>query len=145
MRHIAIYSAVPAIAAIALLSGCSGATGSSAAPPTLPSQALQSAAVQLDANAHKGRCGSQNLIQDGDFETPVIPSGTFASFGTGSSLGPWTVIGPPNADVVLLSTTYGEEGYTYNAESGVQSIDLTVGANYPSGLQQTVNLQANHR
>jgi Protein of unknown function (DUF642) len=145
MRHIPIQSALTAAAAIALLSGCSGTTGSSAAPPTLSSQALQSAAVQPDANARKGRCGSQNLIQDGDFETPIIPSGTFATFATGGALGSWTVIGPPGSEVLLINNTASEFGYTYNAESGVQSIDLTVGSNYPAGLQQTVNLQANHR
>jgi hypothetical protein len=145
MRHIPIQSAVAAAAAIALLSGCSGTTGSSPAPPTLPNQALQSAAVQPDANARKGRCGSQNLIQDGDFETPVLPSGSYESFASGGAVGPWTVIGPTNAEVVLITDTFSEFGYTYNAESGVQSIDLTAGSNLASGLQQTVTLQANHR
>jgi hypothetical protein len=145
MRHIPIHSAATAAAAIALLSGCSGTTGSSPAPPTLSSQALQSVAAQPDANARGGQCGSQNLVQDGDFESPVVPSGTYETFATGGTLGPWTVIGPTGSTVVLISNTASEFGYTYNAESGVQSIDLTAGSNYPAGLQQTVNLQANHR
>src|ERR1700722_17670124 len=120
MGSIPIHAAVTGAAAIALLSGCSGTAGSSPAPPTLPSQALQSAAVQLDANARKGSCGSQNLIQDGDFETPVLASGTYETFATGGALGSWTVTGPPGSDVVLITNTASEFGYTYNAESGVQ-------------------------
>ncbi len=145
MRHNPILSALTAAAVVTLPSGCSGTSGSLPAPPTLANQAIQSVAGQSAADARKGHCGSQNLIQDGDFETPVLPSGGDETFATGGALGPWTVIGPPDAEVVLLSTTVTEDGYTYNAESGVQSVDLTVGSNYPSGLQQTVNLQANHR
>ncbi len=145
MRYTPIHNALGAAAVAALLSGCSGASAGSPAAPIPSNQAMQSVASQTGANARKGNCGSQNLIQDGDFETPVVPSGGYQTFATGGALGPWTVIGPPDAEVVLLSTTEIEDGYTYNAESGVQSIDLTVGSNYPSGLQQTVNLQANHR
>jgi hypothetical protein len=140
--------ALGAAAAIALLAGCSGGSSvSPVAPPITPAvtgQSVQSAAEKSMALQNDLACAGTNLIQDGDLETPVLPSGGAQGFSVGSSLGPWTVIGPSGGSVALLSTTNSDGGYTFNAQGGVQSVDLTVEPNDHVGLQQTVNLEASH-
>jgi hypothetical protein len=149
-RPVRRVSAFGMMAAVAVLSGCAGVSGISPTSPTVPSSAQgisrQPLALssQVGAPAKKASCNGQNLIQDGDFETPVVPIGGYNTFPSGGALGPWTVIGPYGDSVVLLSSSFSEDGYTYNAQGGVQSIDLTVPPNGPAGLQQTVYLEANH-
>jgi hypothetical protein len=149
-RPVRRVSAFGMMAAVAVLSGCAGVSGVSPTSPTVVSSAQgisrQPLALssQVGAPANKGSCTGQNLIQDGDFETPVVPMGGYTGFDSGSALGPWTVIGPYGDGVALLSSSLSEDGYTYNAQSGVQSLDLTVPPNGPAGVQQTVYLEANH-
>jgi choice-of-anchor C domain-containing protein len=70
---------------------------------------------------------AQNLVSNGSFETPALSSTTsFASYGTGATLGAWTVSGGS----VDLIRTY------WQAADGSQSIDLNGGAQ--GTLSQTI-------
>lgn len=148
-------SVLGAAAAIAVLGACSGAPSSS---PIVPKQLAQNSASQalelsrqldslgpVDSLDDAIKCHGQNLIQDGSFETPALPAGQGQYFKVGTTLGPWTVTGPPSDSVALVTSTLMDGGYTFNAQSGVQSVDLTVLPNGPAGLAQTVNLQKSHR
>ena len=86
------------------------------------------------------------LIQNGSFELPVLPSGVAMEYSGGSTAIPsWTVVGD---NVLLLQTAYSELGPPYfdgvvqfNAQSGLNSLDLTGGGSTDSptdGVQQNV-------
>jgi len=87
-------------------------------------------------------CGAADaqLIANGSFETPVVNPGTFQLFVVGSSgLTGWNVIGPAGRDVAIVSTTFAQNGVTINAQSGIQSLDLTgFNDNTTEGVAQTV-------
>jgi hypothetical protein len=140
----------PAFCAAALSTILAGCSGNQSALPnagfaTLPGITAPASSLSDHSGAIADRvgCSGQNLITDGDFETPALPSGGAQGFDVGSSLGAWTVIGPAGDSVALLNATYSDGGYTFNPQAGQQSIDLTILPNGPAGLEQTVTLQAN--
>lgn len=103
---------------------------------------LFAAALMLSASQVRA-----DLIVNGSFEQPSIAAGTQYSPVTGSFIPGWTVIGPAGSNVQIFSTTYHESGpinsgsfdVTFNAQSGVQSIDVSGTANITgSGVEQTV-------
>ena len=89
-----------------------------------------------------GAANAQNLLVNPGFEVPPTAPGAAVSFGGGSSLGGWTVLGPANA-VMLLNTAYAEpaNGMTaFQAHGGSNSLDTTGPGNTgtSSGVQQSV-------
>jgi uncharacterized protein DUF642/PEP-CTERM motif-containing protein len=80
-----------------------------------------------------------DLITNGSFESPVVPVGSFTSFGSGSTLIPgWTVVGAAGG-VAIVNTTFSQECCTFPAEAGSQWLDLTgVNTNSVEGVEQTV-------
>ncbi|MDT7933793.1 MAG: DUF642 domain-containing protein [Sphingomonadaceae bacterium] len=76
-----------------------------------------------------------NLITNGSFETPRVALGGYAQFFAGQSFGGWTVSG---SDVVLIEQSYSETDdgntVTFNADTGVQALDITGAGN--SGLNR---------
>jgi hypothetical protein len=78
-----------------------------------------------------------DLVVDGGFETPTVPTGGYSDFTTGMSFGSaWTVQG---TDVAIVSTTNMGTDVTANAHSGNQSLDLTgAGTNPADGVTQTL-------
>lgn len=76
-------------------------------------------------------------IINGSFETPPVPNGSFTLFPGGSTaITGWTVVG---SDVGLLSGTFVQSGNTFQAQSGVQSADLTGNSSsMANGLRQIV-------
>ena len=84
-----------------------------------------------------------NLIQNGSFETPVIPVATYVAYNSGSTLIPyWTIAGPKN--VALVSGGF-IGGYSFPAEDGNQWVDLT-GSSHSGGesVSQTVSTIKGH-
>lgn len=77
-----------------------------------------------------------NSIVNGSFETPLVPTGSFSSFLTGSTaITGWTVVGP---EVSIVSGSYASLGFTFPAEDGKQWLDLTGdGTNTVQGVEQT--------
>lgn len=77
------------------------------------------------------------------FEAPLLTPGSYSIFGGGSNVGGWSVVGN---QVLLLSTTYTESNgvgnatLTFNARSGLNSMDLTGAGNVgtSSGVEQSV-------
>ncbi len=79
-----------------------------------------------------------NLIQNGSFETPLVPIAGASTFAGGSSaITGWTVVG---FDVAIISSTFAQSGIVFQAKEGVQWADLS-GASSNSmtnGLRQQV-------
>ena len=66
-----------------------------------------------------------NILVNGSFETPIIPVGTFSSFGVGSTgITGWTVTGT-SGSIALVNDQFVCCGINYNAADGHQSVDLT--------------------
>jgi hypothetical protein len=86
-------------------------------------------------------CGAANaqLIANGSFETPVVNPGTFQLFVVGSSgLTGWSVIGPAGRDIANVNN-FSQNGVTFAAQSGNQSLDLTgFNDNSTEGVAQTI-------
>ncbi len=75
-----------------------------------------------------------DLMVNGSFENPVLPNGGQQSV-SGSFPG-WTVLGDPTQ---FFNTNYMESGVRFDAEAGVQSIDVSGYTNTLSnGVEQTV-------
>lgn len=87
---------------------------------------------------------AQNLIANGDFETPIVSPTGFTDFPVGSAAIPgWTVFGPPGTVVSVVGGSFSQLGVTFPARNGVQWLDLTGnGSNAPEGVQQTVSTVA---
>lgn len=85
--------------------------------------------------------GVTNLIQDGSFENPVVTPGSYSTLGGGSTAGPWTVRG---TEVALVSTSFSGGGFTYQAQSGNQWMDLSgaLNPNPTNRVVQTISTQA---
>jgi hypothetical protein len=81
-----------------------------------------------------------NLITNPSFETPTVSAGSFTNYATGSTgITGWTVTGPVNTGVSVVSTTFTQNGVTFEAQSGNQWVDLTGdGSNAAEGIQQSV-------
>ena len=80
-----------------------------------------------------------NLITNGSFEAPLVPSGGYLNYPSGStSITGWTVVGAAGG-VSIISGTFAWECCTFPAEDGSQWLDLT-GDNINSveGVEQTV-------
>lgn len=84
--------------------------------------------------------GSQpnvNLVQNGSFERPSVPSGSFTLFSTGTTFAHWKVVGA-SGNVAEVSGTFTQNGFTFPAACGLQWLDLTGTTNTPTGVQQVV-------
>jgi hypothetical protein len=81
-----------------------------------------------------------NLVTNPSFETPVVTAGSFQNFSTGSTgITGWTVTGPADTAVSIISTTFAQYGVTFEAENGNQWVDLTGdGSNSTEGIMQLV-------
>jgi hypothetical protein len=92
-------------------------------------------ALSISAGVARG-----NLISNPSFETPVAPVGNFVLFNTGSVAIPgWTVTGPAGTDVGIVNNTFAQNGVTFEAFDGNQSVDLTgFNSNSTEGLMQSV-------
>jgi hypothetical protein len=82
-----------------------------------------------------------SLILNGSFETPLVPVGNFTSFPVGgATLTNWSVTGPSNTEVAIVSGSFSQNGVTFNAQDGNQWLDLTGnGSNSTEGVAQTVS------
>lgn len=83
---------------------------------------------------------SANLLTGGDFEQPVVGTGSAAAYGGGSgAINGWLVVG---SQVALVDTNYSESWFgvsPFNSHQGNQYLDLTgIGNNgTSSGVTQT--------
>jgi hypothetical protein len=84
-----------------------------------------------------------NLLHDGSFEKPVVPSGSFAVFSNGQTFFGWTVVGA-SGNVGVISGTFTQNGFTFPAKSGHQWLDLTGTSNSATGIAQKVSTTPSH-
>jgi Protein of unknown function (DUF642) len=80
---------------------------------------------------------SANLIVNGDFSSPAVAVGNYSLVSTGSSLSGWRVVGAPG-DVAVMSGTFVQDGFTFDAEGQPQWLDLTGISNSATGVEQSV-------
>ncbi len=79
-----------------------------------------------------------NLVLNGSFEDPIVPPGFYTNFpGSSTAITPWTVVG---VDSAVVSTTFSQQGITFQAQHGNQWIDLAgaTGNSQTSGVRQSV-------
>ena len=82
-----------------------------------------------------------NLLVNGSFEVPLAPANGFSIFTPSSMPGiaGWTVFAPSGGNVILIDDGLASEGFSFPAEDGTQSLDLTGDpANLSAGVFQTV-------
>jgi len=87
---------------------------------------------------------AHSQVTNGSFESPTVPVGNFTNFPVvGSPLIPgWTVV---NNSVSIVSGTFSQNGVTFQAQDGVQWLDLTGdGSNSNEGVSQGVSTIAGH-
>src|SRR5688572_18835588 len=62
-----------------------------------------------------------NLISNGSFERPVVPSGGYVSYFSGdtTSIPNWAVIGPPFTEVAIVSGSFTQSGFSFPAQDGM--------------------------
>jgi hypothetical protein len=104
------------------------------------SSIFATALVSTDASA--------GLVFSDGFETNVVnhtgPSGStggYDNYGTGASIGPWTVVGPAGrTDAVSVVTgNFTQNGFSFTAQTGNQWADLAgQDANGNEGVKATV-------
>lgn len=81
---------------------------------------------------------SANEIKDGSFENPVVPDAFYRLFLEGTSFnGTWQVVGEAG-NVAIVSGDFTQDGFSFPARSGTQSLDLTGTRNTATGVMQIV-------
>jgi hypothetical protein len=80
---------------------------------------------------------STNLIVNGDFSSPVVAPGSDAFFSVGQTFGHWRVFGAPG-NVGITSSTFSQNGFTFEGNGTSQYLDLTGTSNSFTGVAQTV-------
>jgi Protein of unknown function (DUF642) len=105
------------------------------------------AAVALGLSTLVTPAYSVPLLINGDFETTIVPDGSFMLFPPSTITG-WTVVGNPGTvAIVKRNFTQFENGinFFFPAQSGVQWLNLTGKSNTPGeGVLQTVTTIPGH-
>ncbi len=85
----------------------------------------------------------QNLIKNGDFETPVVATASYRTFANGGLLGGgWTIVGTDRnypGPVAVVSGSFLKDGITFNAQSGNQYFDFGVPATPQASQSPQIN------
>ena len=87
---------------------------------------------------------STNLIINGDFSSPVVGAGSDEFLSVGTSFAGWRVVGA-NGDVAIMSGTFLQNGFTFDADRSTQWLDLTGISNSETGVTQSVSTVAGSR
>jgi hypothetical protein len=99
--------------------------------------ALIGGILGLSGLAHAATASTVS-VHDPGFETPAVPVGSYGNFDTGVKIGPWKVEGA-SGDVSVVSTSFTDDGLTFDAKQGAQYLDLTgFASNSATGVSQTV-------
>jgi hypothetical protein len=78
-----------------------------------------------------------SILQNGSFETPVVPKGSYTTFSKGKSFFHWRVTGN-SGNVAVTSRTFVSHGYKFPTPCGNQWLDLTGTSNTKTGVVQRV-------
>lgn len=85
----------------------------------------------------EGDCEDVSLLVNCGFEQPVAGTGSFQLFAKGQDLGGWLVIGA-TGNVNTIDTAFTEGGFSWPAQQGAQTLDLTGISNTATGVSQAV-------
>ena len=96
------------------------------------------AAAILAAMSMVEASAAANLIVDGSFERPVVPSGTYQGFNTGDRFRGWTVVGDPG-NIAIVNEDFTYCSHTFLTKAGKQFVDLTGTSDSATGLQQKIS------
>jgi hypothetical protein len=80
---------------------------------------------------------SSNLMVNGDFSSPTVAVGNYSLVSEGTSFTGWRVVGA-NGDVGVMSGSYLQGGYAFDADRSSQWLDLTGISNSVTGVSQAV-------
>jgi|HubBroStandDraft_2_1064218.scaffolds.fasta_scaffold04706_1 hypothetical protein len=80
---------------------------------------------------------ASNLIVNGTFSSPLVGPGSDDFVATGAAFLGWRVVGA-NGDVAIMSNTFAQNGYTFEADGTSQWLDLTGLSNSATGVEQTL-------
>ncbi len=110
-----------------------------AASAVLVTGAVAGGVIALNHSPSRVQLGSSSAIRsqvdNGGFETPVVPVGSYELFSAGSSFQGWRVVGTGN--VAVISGSYTSHGFMFPAQMGQQWLDLTGLSNSAVGVSQT--------
>ncbi len=108
---------------------------------------MKSSVVSLGVAFLLATGGANAQVANGSFEAPPVPPGSYTEFVVGSSAIPgWTVVGPAGTAVAIVSTTFTQNGVSFQAQSGAQWLDLTgSGSNASEGVSQAAATIAGHQ
>jgi hypothetical protein len=110
--------------------------------------ALAFAVTSLAASSLCSDVANAAEVFSNGFETPVVnhtgPSGNsggYDNYGSGASIGPWTVVGPGLSDAVsVVTTNFTQNGFSFGAQAGNQWADLAgQDANGANGVETSVS------
>ena len=79
-----------------------------------------------------------NLVVNGSFSSPVVGPGSDDFVSTGTSFLGWRVVGA-TGNVAVMSGTFAQNGYTFDADGTSQWLDLTGISNSATGVEQTIS------
>ena len=65
-----------------------------------------------------------NLVVNGTFSSPVVGPGSDEFVATGAAFPGWRVVGA-TGNVAVMSGTFAQNGYTFDADGTSQWLDLT--------------------
>jgi hypothetical protein len=84
-----------------------------------------------------GTCNGGSLLMDCSFESTTLAAGALQNYSSGQTFGAWTVVGA-TGNVAAINTMFAQNGFTFEAENGVVSLDLTGTTDTMTGVAQTV-------
>jgi hypothetical protein len=132
-----------------LIVGCSNSTTSATAISPAPATASSTVSTSISSpvptaasspaptTTGSAASATTNLIENGGFETPDVPVGSFTLFSPGQAFTGWKVVGT-GGNVGIVSDKYLGDGITFNAQAGTQWMDLTGLSNTPTGIARSI-------
>lgn len=121
-----VLSLIASTTGLLALTACASGNGAG-----LPTSAFLSQAPLVKPEA-------TNLLKDGGFEKPSVPSGSFLVFSSGQKFAKWDVVGG-NGHVGVVSGAFTQNGFKFPAKSGKQWVDLTGTTQTTTGISQTLS------
>ena len=87
---------------------------------------------------------SSNVIDNGDFSSPVEAVGSYSLVSTGTSITGWRVVGVAG-NVGVMGGTFQQSGITFEPDHSSQWLDLTGSSDSATGVTQSVSTVAGTR
>ncbi len=155
-----VSSSIPSSSSTSAGTGATSSASSTSSTSTIPSTSTSSTSTIASASSTSASdagaadsgaagdatvaagCGAAgaSLVVNGSFESPVVPVGTYQLFDNGGDVSGWSVVGATGSVAVIGANFLDApaNAFTFPAEDGAQSIDLTGNSNTATGVAQTL-------